>query len=305
MCDTGARCHTAGYGFVPTDMSHLPENAAHRDAIDSAWRADRRRLVDIGYRMLGSVSEAEDLADEAYSRLVVADLDAIADVTGWLVTVTSRLCLDRLRSADTRRRAYVGPWLPEPLLASADPGGVDPADRVTLDDSVRLALLVVLEQLTPAERTAFVLHDLFSVEFDQVAEIVGRSPAACRQLASRARRRIRSHPDTARATVDRAELERVARRFADACASGAIEPLLAVLDPDVVGDFDSGAGSPARPSMPSTAPNPSRILSPGPSATPGSPSTSKTSTASPASSPASAHGSSQSSPSGSAPAVSI
>jgi RNA polymerase sigma-70 factor (ECF subfamily) len=224
-----------------------PENATHHAAVDAAWRGQRRRLVDIGYRMLGSVAEAEDLADEAYSRLLVADLDAIADITGWLITVTSRLCLDRLRSADRQRRAYVGPWLPEPLLATHDTQAVDPADRVTLDDSVRLALLVVLEHLTPAERTAFVLHDVFSVEFVQIAEIVGRSPAACRQLASRARRRIDMHPEAPRAAVDRAELERVAQRFADACASGAIEPLLEMLDPNVVGDFDSGghiAGAP-------------------------------------------------------------
>jgi RNA polymerase sigma-70 factor (ECF subfamily) len=228
-------------------MSTPPENTAHHDDVVAAWRGQRRRLVDIGYRMLGSVAEAEDVADEAYARLLLADLDDIADPTGWLVTVTSRLCLDRLRSADRQRRAYVGPWLPEPLLSTADGRMVDPADRVTLDDSVRLALLVVLEQLSPAERTAFVLHDLFSIEFDQVAEIVGRSPAACRQLASRARRRIEMHPEAPRTTVDRGELERVAQRFADACASGAIEPLLEVLDPDVVGDFDSGghiAGAP-------------------------------------------------------------
>jgi RNA polymerase sigma-70 factor (ECF subfamily) len=214
-----------------------PEN---HDTVEQVWREQRRRLIDIGYRMLGAVSDAEDVADEAYTRLVAADLDAIDDPTGWLVTVTSRLCIDRLRSADQRRRAYVGPWLPEPIVSRADPGAVDPADRVTLDDSVRLALLVVLEQLSPAERTSFVLHDLFSIDFDQIAEIVGRSPAACRQLASRARRRIQTHPEAPRAAVDRAELERVAQRFADACASGAIEELLEVLDPDVVGDFDSG-----------------------------------------------------------------
>jgi len=224
-----------------------PDNTTHHDAIDSVWRTERRRLIDIGYRMLGSVGEAEDLADEAYARLLRADIDSINDLTGWLVTATSRLCLDRLRSADRQRRAYVGPWLPEPLLATSDAREVDPADRVTLDDSVRLALLVVLEQLTPAERTSFVLHDLFSVGFDQVADIVGRSPAACRQLASRARRRIQMDPEAPRTAVTRAELEVVAQRFADACASGAIEPLLEVLDPNVVGDFDSGghiAGAP-------------------------------------------------------------
>ena len=224
-----------------------PDNTAHHDALESVWRTERRRLIDIGYRMLGSIAEAEDLADEAYARLLRVDVDSINDLTGWLVTTTSRLCLDRLRSADRQRRAYVGPWLPEPLLAVPNAGSVDPADRVTLDDSVRLALLVVLEQLTPAERTSFVLHDLFGIEFEQVADIVGRSPAACRQLASRARRRIEVHPEAPRAAVDRAELEQVAQRFADACASGAIEPLLEVLDPDVVGEFDSGgrvAGAP-------------------------------------------------------------
>jgi len=155
------------------------------------------------------------------------------------------------RPAPIRRlappRAYVGPWLPEPLVSTRPVGGDDPADRVTLDDSVRLALLVVLEHLTPAERTAFVLHDLFGIDFDHVAEIVGRSPAACRQLASRARRRIAVHPEAPRTAVDRAELERVARRFADACASGAIDELLEVLDPDVVGDFDSGGHVPGAP----------------------------------------------------------
>ena len=223
------------------------DHRTHHDAINSVWRTERRRLIDIGYRMLGSIAEAEDLADEAYARLLRTDIDSISDLTGWLVTTTSRLCLDRLRSADRRRRAYVGPWLPEPLLAMPNSGSVDPADRVTLDDSVRLALLVVLEQLTPAERTSFVLHDLFNIEFEEVAHIVGRSPAACRQLASRARRRIQTHPETPRAAIDRTELEQVAQRFADACASGTIESLLEVLDPDVVGDFDSGGHIPGAP----------------------------------------------------------
>ena len=231
----------------PDFMSTSDQNSASGHAVGAEWRVHRRRLIDIGYRMLGSVAEAEDVADEAYSRLLLADVEGIADVTGWLITVTSRLCLDRLRSADRQRRAYVGPWLPEPLLDMPDARAVDPADRVTLDDSVRLALLVVLEQLTPAERTSFVLHDLFGIDFDHVAEIVGRSPAACRQLASRARRRIEVHPEAPRIAVDRAELDRVAHRFAAACSSGEIDPLLQVLDPAVVGDFDSGgriAGAP-------------------------------------------------------------
>ena len=215
--------------------------------IETIWRDQRRRMLDIGYRMLGSVTEAEDVTSEAYARLLAADLDAIDDVVGWLVAVTGRLCVDRLRSSDLRRRAYVGPWLPEPIVNAVDRAAVDPADRVTLDDSIRMALLVVLEQLSPAERTAFVLHDMFGVGFDEIGTIVGRSPAACRQLASRARRRIQSHPETPRATISRAELERVAQRFADACTVGSIDALIDVLDPDVVGDFDSGGSVPGAP----------------------------------------------------------
>lgn len=215
--------------------------------IEHLWRAHRRRLLDIGYRMLGSLADAEDVTAEAYARLIAADIDAIDDVTGWLVTVTGRLCIDRLRSHESNRRAYVGPWLPEPILRHAAPAGTDPADRVTLDDSVRMALLVLLEQLSPAERASFVLHDVFGVTFDEIAEIVGRSPTACRQLASRARRRIRTDSESPRSHVDRAELDAVAQRFAAACRSGAIEPLLQVLDPDVVGEFDSGGLVPGAP----------------------------------------------------------
>lgn len=215
--------------------------------IETVWRHQRRRMLDIGYRMLGSVTEAEDVTSEAYLRLLAADLDAIDDIVGWLVAVTGRLCVDRLRSSDLRRRAYVGPWLPEPIVNALDHAAVDPADRVTLDDSIKMALLVVLEQLSPAERTAFVLHDMFGVAFEEIGAIVGRSPAACRQLASRARRRIQSDPETPRATVSRAELERVAQRFADACTVGSIDALIDVLDPEVVGDFDSGGLVPGAP----------------------------------------------------------
>jgi RNA polymerase sigma-70 factor (ECF subfamily) len=167
-------------------MNDLPTPPA---GIDEIWHQHRRRVLDVAYRMLGSVHDAEDVVQEAYSRLLAIDVEALDDVRGWLVTVTSRLCIDRLRAHERVKRAYVGPWLPEPIVdaASAD---VDLADRITLDDTVRMALMVVLEQLSPAERAAFVLHDIFSVDFDTVAELVGRSPQACRQLASRARRRI-------------------------------------------------------------------------------------------------------------------
>ena len=174
------------------------------DRLRTAWDADRRYLLDIAYRMLGSIQEAEDVVQEGYTRLFRADLDAIDDVRGWLVVVVSRLCLDLLRSARARAETAVGPWLPEPIFGgpgpTALPGGAalgaDPADRVTLDETVRMALLIVLEELTPAERAAFVLHDVFQLPFDEVGDIVGRSPAAVRKLASRARVHIREHGDT-------------------------------------------------------------------------------------------------------------
>lgn len=230
---------------MSTPRSTSPDGST--DYVVELWHLQRRRMLDIGYRMLGSVTDAEDIAAEAYTRLVAANLAEIDDPVGWLVTVTARLCVDRLRSAETRRRAYVGPWLPEPLVDTADPDATDPADRVTLDDSVRMALLVVLEQLSPAERTSFVLHDLFSISFDEVAEIVGRSPAACRQLASRARRRVQTDPERPRRTVSADEVEAIAHRFAEACAIGEIEPLIELLDPGAIGDFDSGGTIPGAP----------------------------------------------------------
>lgn len=208
-------------------------------AFDQAWRENRRYLLDVAYRMLGSISEAEDVVQEAFARLVRADLDEIDDIRGWLVVVVSRLCLDQLRSARSQRETYVGPWLPEPLI---EPPGeaFDPAERITLDDSVRMALLVVLERLTPAERGAFVLHDLFRFSFEDIARIVGRSPEACRQLASRARQRIRQQTGPARFDVDPAQLSRIAARFIEASSNGDLDALMEVLDADVVGWTDSG-----------------------------------------------------------------
>lgn len=201
-----------------------------------AWTQHRNYLLNIGYRLVGSFSEAEDLVQEAYTRLLRTDSEAIDDVRGWLVVVVTRLCLDHLRSARVRRESTVGPWLPEPLVAPGDTGA-DPADIVTLDESVRMALLIVLERLTPAERAVFVLHDVFQFSFEEVAPIVERTPAACRQLASRARRRIDADTDR-RTDVDPAELRRVAERFIAACAGGNVHALLEVLDPDVVGWAD-------------------------------------------------------------------
>lgn len=232
------------------DMSR-PTDSDPRDLdvrFGRAWREHHRYVLDIAFRTLGNLAEAEDAVQEAYTRLLRVDIEEIADVRGWLVVVVGRLCLDKLR-ADRRRPTSPGE-LPEamPRLAGlgndADP---DPADRITLDDNVRIALHLVLERLTPAERTAFVLHDVFRFSFDEVATIVGRSPAACRQLASRARRGIRSEVGTARFTVDSAEQRQVTERFITAASTGDLDGLLAVLDPDVAGDADFGPGVPAPP----------------------------------------------------------
>ncbi len=192
----------------------------------------RPRLVRLAYSELGDVGEAEDVVQEAWLRLERVDADAIVNLDVWLTTVVARLALDRLRSARARRVTYVGPWLPEPLVSD------DPADRVTLDESVSYALLTVLEQLSPAERTAFVLHDVFDVPFGDVAEVVGRSPEAVRQLASRARRHVtRERP---RFAASRDEHDRAVRAFAQAVAEGSLDGLVAVLDPEVVWTSDGG-----------------------------------------------------------------
>lgn len=214
------------------------------DSIADAWRSHRRRVLDVCYRMLGTLADAEDAAQETFARLARNGTDSINDVEGWLVTVAGRVSLDRLR-ADQIRHRYVGPWLPAPLVdaVGTDP---DPADRITLDDSVRIALLSLLERLSPAERTAFVLHDVFGLTFKQVAATLERTPAACRKLASRARATIRDHAEP-HFDVDPVIARRVADRFATACATGDLDALIAVLDPDVVGEFDSGGRIPGAP----------------------------------------------------------
>lgn len=210
---------------------------------EEMWADHRRRLLNIAYRMLGSRFDAEDVVQEVFVRLSRVTLDEIEDPTGWLITVTGRLCIDRMRTIRSRRETYPGPWLPQPILGE---GPLDPADRITLDDSVRMAMLVVLEQLTPPERASFILHDVFQLPFDQVAGVVGRSPEACRQLASRARRRLarssaprfEADPDTARAIVE---------EFSEACQTGDLRRLIDLLDPMVEGLFDSGGHVPGAP----------------------------------------------------------
>lgn len=216
--------------------------------IEDLWRQHRPYLVDLGFRMLGSIHDAEDVVQEAFARLVRADLAQIEEVRGWLVVVVSRLCLDQLRSAHARHQATVA-TLDEQADGLATAVGADPADRVTLDDSLRMALLVVLQQLSPAERTVFVLHDIFRYSFDSVAEIVGRTPAACRQLASRARRRVESETRPARFVAGVNEQHHIAEEFIAACAGGDLDGLLRLLDPDVVGEVDLGLLAPPRPPL--------------------------------------------------------
>ncbi len=218
-----------------------PDTYAANPALTDVWREHHRYLLDVAYRMLGSVSEAEDIVQDAFTRMLRIDLSEIKDVRGWLVVAVTRRCLDQLRSARSRREVYVGPWLPEPVIQASGHEG-DPADRVTLDDSVRMAMLLVLERLSPAERAAFVLHDVFQFPFEEVATIVGRTPAACRQLASRARRHVRTKTSPARFRVDPADLERVANRFIAAASNGDLDGLMHVLDPNVVGHSDGGGG---------------------------------------------------------------
>jgi len=209
------------------------------DRLAAIWDEHRRYVLDVAYRMLGSITDAEDVVQETFARLLAAALDTIEDVRGWLVVVATRLCLDKLRSARAKRESYVGPWLPEPVIEPAD-APIDPADRITLDDSVRMAMLVVLERLTPAERAAFVLHDVFRFSFDDVARIVGRTTEASRQLASRARKRIAEETGPARFEVDREEVGRIADRFIEASTNGDFRALMDVLDPDVAGWTDTG-----------------------------------------------------------------
>ncbi|MGY1743334.1 MULTISPECIES: RNA polymerase sigma factor SigJ [unclassified Blastococcus] len=204
--------------------------------------AGRERLQAIAYRMLGSTHDAEDAVAEAllrWHRLPEEERAGIREPLAWLTTVVSRVCLDTLRSARARREEAAGAWLPEPRLSDPlAPGGpVDPADAVTLDDSVSFAFLVALERLSPAERVSFLLHDVFGVPFGEIAEAVGRTPAACRQLAASARRHVR---DERRYDVAGAERDRVVRAFLDACRGGDLARLVALLDPEVTSVADGG-----------------------------------------------------------------
>ncbi len=201
------------------------------------FEANRTHLRAVAYRMLGSLSEADDAVQESWLRLSRSDTSGVENLGGWLTTVVARVCLDMLRSRESRREEPLGVHVPDPIVSRED--GIDPEHEALLADSVGLALLVVLDTLKPAERLAFVLHDLFDVPFDEIAPIVGRSPTAARQLASRARRRVQGA-----AIVPDADLtlqRKVVDAFLAASREGDFDALLAMLDPDVVLRADRGA----------------------------------------------------------------
>jgi len=215
-----------------------------REWLAERFEAHRGHLKGVAYRMLGSLSEADDAVQEAWLRLSRADTSGVENLGGWLTTIVARVCLNLLQSRRSRREEPLGAHLPDPIVSAQD--GVDPEQQALLAEGVGLALLVVLDTLTPAERVAFVLHDMFAVPFDQIAPIVGRSPNAAKMLASRARRRVRGAdpvPD-----ADLARQREVVDAFFAAARDGDFTALLAVLDPDVVLRADAAAvraGAPA------------------------------------------------------------
>jgi len=216
---------------------------------EPAWLADqfehwRPHLASVAYGMLGSVSEAEDAVQQAWLRLGRSDADAIIDLRAWLTTVVGRICLDMLRARKNHPVDPVGAWLPEPLVT--EPAADGPEEQAVIADSVGMALLVVLDSLSPAERLAFVLHDVFDMRFDEVGQIIGRTELAARQLASRARRRVRAAP---RPDRDRAVQRRAVDAFLAAARQGDFEALLRVLAPGVVVRFDLGPGREPLPTL--------------------------------------------------------
>ncbi len=208
-----------------------------QDWLAQRFEQDRRRLRAVAYRMLGSVREAEDAVQEAWLRLSGSEPGEIENLSAWLTTVVARVSLNMLRSRAIRREEPLSPHLPDPIVDPAD--GVDPEHEAMLADSVGLAMLVVLETLTPPERLAFVLHDMFGVPFEEIATLLERSPQAARQLASRARRRVRAQPTTPDVGVS--GQREVVNAFLAAAREGNFDALVATLDPDVVLRADGGA----------------------------------------------------------------
>ena len=212
---------------------------SENDWLAERFEEERTHLQGVAYRMLGSLSEADDAVQEAWLRLSRSDPSAIENLRAWLTTVVARVSLNALRSRRARGEQPLDVHVPEPIVSRED--GVDPEHEALLADSVGLALLVVLETLAPAERLAFVLHDMFAVPFDDIAPMVGRTPTAARQLASRARRRVRAAPAP---DVDLARQREVVDAFLAAARDGAFDALVALLDPDVVMRVDRDSGAP-------------------------------------------------------------
>jgi RNA polymerase sigma-70 factor, ECF subfamily len=221
-------------------------DTAAADRFAQAWRENRSYLVDLAFRMLGDVGEAQDVVQEAFTRLSRTADGEVQDARGWLTVVTSRLCLDQIRSARSRHELVHDVAGHDAAVSLSGTAAVDPADRVTLDDEVRTALLVVLERLGPAERVAFVLHDVFHIPFDDIAEALGRPAATCRQLARRARQKIAESPLRPHEVED-AEHRKVTETFIRACTTGDLDALLTVLHPQAWGSVDFGPDSPIRP----------------------------------------------------------
>jgi len=214
------------------------------ERVSEAWSSNHAYLTNLAFGILGDLGAAEDAVQEAFARLVAADVDGILDDRGWLTVVTSRICFDKVRSAPRRREfGYEDSTLETMSSPLLSPGAGNPLDRITLDDEVRLALLVMLQRLSPAERVVFVLHDVFQVPFDTIAQTVGRPAPSCRQLARRARLKLEDGGLVPSDSVD-PEHQLVTQAFIDACSGGNVNDLLQLLDPEVAGDVDLGPGDP-------------------------------------------------------------
>jgi RNA polymerase sigma factor (sigma-70 family) len=211
-----------------------------RDWLAARFEDERPRLRRIAYRMLGTVNEVDDAVQEAWIRLSRMEDSVVENLSAWLTTVVGRVCLDMLRTRRQRREELIGTWMPEPIVMVED--RPTPEDEALIAEGVGLALLVVLETLAPPERLAFVLHDMFGIPFDDIATIVGRSPAATRQLASRARRRVQG--SRAAPQVELSEQQRIVNAFFAAAREGDFDALIGLLDPEVTLRVDAGAGSP-------------------------------------------------------------
>jgi RNA polymerase sigma factor (sigma-70 family) len=236
--DPPVRCHISWVSFVTAYDGTRRENVTvdGPDWLAERFEEDRPHLRAVAYRMLGSLTEADDAVQETWLRLSRSDTSGVENLTGWLTTVVGRVCLEMLRSRRLRREDSLDTHMPDPIISRED--DVDPENETLMADSVGLALLVVLETLTPAERLAFVLHDMFGVPFDEIAPMVGRSPTAARQLASRARRRV--HGAAAVPDTDLTRQREVVDAFFAAARDGDFDALVAVLDPDVVVRSDGG-----------------------------------------------------------------